>query len=360
MNSYWTAFEVGSDLPLGLAGTIPEPELAFAWGYLDLIDSAGSGVVLIWGFALPFLPGTVAREREGLPASPRLEPAVALSVYRAGRPDFYLLQRQQPVDSADPFAQRIALDAVTIDLTDGVDVDIHADLPGGERLTGRIGLDGPATRLQLPHWALNRSDHRWQPRRLGDATADLRTDRGWSFAMRGRGYHDGNLSRVGLTELDLTRWTWGRLPHPGGDRIFYLLERRDGRRQQLLIDVGPGGDGTVQEPTVAWGPLRRGRWGMTYPTRLTIGDTGLDVRSCVDDGPFYQRFVVQGQVDGVRSVGVMEQVEVDRMDRGWTAPLTRMAIHDPNAPAPFCALFNGPHRGGIGRLLRQWAGSTKR
>ena len=32
----------------------------FAWWYLDLVDERGDGLVLIWSFGLPFLPGYAA------------------------------------------------------------------------------------------------------------------------------------------------------------------------------------------------------------------------------------------------------------------------------------------------------------
>lgn len=355
MNRHWTAFDHGAPIPLGLGGTIAPEEVAFSWGYLDLIDPRGDGVVLIWGYALPFLPGTLARERAGRPEVPREAPSVALSVYEAGRPTFYLLQRQDPVGSADPFLPRIELDALTLDLRDGVRAEVHAPLPGGGRVEGVLELDGPPTRLQVPGWASGPSDHRWAPRRLGRARADLRSG-DWSFRMEGAGYHDGNVSRSGLDALGIARWTWGRLPHPGGDRIFYLVERTDGRCQHTQLDVDPQGGCSVEEPAVQVLSQARGRWGLPHPRALRFEGTEVRVRSVVDDGPFYQRFVVEGSVDGTPSVGVMEQVEVGRMDRGWTAPLTRMAVHDPRAPSPFCGLFNGPHRGGVGRVLRQWSG----
>jgi len=38
----------------------------FAWWYLDALDARGDGLVVIWSFGLPFLPGYRSASRRGL------------------------------------------------------------------------------------------------------------------------------------------------------------------------------------------------------------------------------------------------------------------------------------------------------
>ena len=63
----------------------------FLWWYLDLTDDDGNGMVLIWSFGLPFLPGLASEARAGRPKQPAESPSVNVVLYRNGRADFCLL-----------------------------------------------------------------------------------------------------------------------------------------------------------------------------------------------------------------------------------------------------------------------------
>ena len=65
----------------------PAPEAltapgGFVWWYLDLTDGAGNGVVLIWSFGLPFLPGYADAARKGQGQSPASRPSLNVAVYK--------------------------------------------------------------------------------------------------------------------------------------------------------------------------------------------------------------------------------------------------------------------------------------
>ena len=62
---------------------------AFSWWYVDLIDESGNGLVLIWGFALPFLaPGDDAIAMQ--------HPFLNVAVYEGGVTTCYHLEELAP------------------------------------------------------------------------------------------------------------------------------------------------------------------------------------------------------------------------------------------------------------------------
>ncbi len=69
----------------------------FAWWYVDAFDADENGMVVIWSFGLPFLPGYLHANRRGRPQTPRSRPSLNVVTYRNGKPDFYLLQ-EYPAD----------------------------------------------------------------------------------------------------------------------------------------------------------------------------------------------------------------------------------------------------------------------
>ena len=63
----------------------------FAWWYAELLDDKGNGMVLIWSFGLPFLPGYKSANDSGKPETPLSRPSLNVALYEAGEPSFYLL-----------------------------------------------------------------------------------------------------------------------------------------------------------------------------------------------------------------------------------------------------------------------------
>ncbi|CAN0598748.1 unnamed protein product, partial [Laminaria digitata] len=103
----------------------------FAWWYVDHVDAAGDGLVLIWSFGLPFLPGYLNASRRQTPERPGARPSLNLVLYEKGRPSFYLLQ-EYPEQSASWRPSEWQLADSHIKLTeDGArrTLDVHLDCP---------------------------------------------------------------------------------------------------------------------------------------------------------------------------------------------------------------------------------------
>lgn len=342
----------------------------FAWWYLDVLTPEGDGIVLIWSYGLPFLPGYAAGARRGTPELPSERPSVNLVVYRRGSPVFYLLQEHP--GEGEPFedgrVQRIGRSRFTSRIAEGrrrVEVELDCAVPGTrERLTGTIRMDGVARRVD--GGSAPEPDHLWTPL-TGPATAEVSLRFGGRpFAhIRGRAYHDRNGGCVPLHALGIRRWIWGRVPLPDRERIFYLLWPKGSGGPPRAIGLTIDGEGRTHRAAdlrVEPGPHRRSFAGLRWPTTLTLSDGGqpwLRVRTVrvVDQGPFYLRFQSEGVADEVRALGWSELCEPDRVDLALHRPFVRMRVHRPGAPnSSWLPLFSGPRAGRPGRLLCHWLG----
>jgi len=113
----------------------------FSWRYLDLVDDQGDGLVLIWGWGLPFLCPPVT-------APPADHPSINVAVYRGGRCIFYHLEALDPGRvSRCPggwcFGDNVLQSRRT---ADAWAVDAQLDLPvagSTARARGTIRLRGP-------------------------------------------------------------------------------------------------------------------------------------------------------------------------------------------------------------------------
>ena len=332
---------------------------AFAWWYLDLVDGEGQGLVLIWSFGLPFLPDA----RTPRPARDR--PSLSLSLYRDGVPWLYALQTHRPeAASCSPDGRFVRLGRSTFELRPRggrveVLADLDLDLVGGERLRGRLHAEGHAVRL--PSVTAPSSSHAWAPiLAASSAVADLDTPEG-PVRIAGRVYVDGNHSERPLHELGIADWRCGRVAFAERELVYYLVEPEssDDPPIALVLEIDEDGRARHHDQTrVVWHGPRRSIYGLRYHDRLTLDgpDLALSLRvtALVDDGPFYLRFLVEGEDHrrGELGRGVAERVVPSRVDRPWQRPFVRMrtqAVGGDNSI--WLPLFSGRRRGRFRRLF---------
>lgn len=361
----------------------------FAWWYLDLLDADGNGLVLIWSFGLPFLPGYASAARSGAAERPGDRPSVNVALYREGVLDCYLLQEYGVDDaswSADGCQWEIGDCRFHSRCADGrrlLDVHLDCPVPGtSERLIGEIRLDAPGRQAQGAEAADPGVDHDWTPLTgPAEGQASLRVGE-QRYELRGRAYHDRNGGRVPLHDLDIEHWLWGRVPLPEADLIYYLLWPRGGGEPVCLgITIDADGATTVhRDLEVERIGARRGRAGLAYWDELRLsrgGEPWFHVKHerIVDDGPFYLRFHIRGRLhsaaqpdvshdsddsdgsDGYDGLlGFAEACRPDAVDADLLRPLVRMRVHrlDGGRNSMWLPLFTGPRAGRIGRLFRGW------
>jgi carotenoid 1,2-hydratase len=352
---------------------IPMPEAlldtpgGFLWWYVDLVDGHGNGAVLIWSWGLPFLPGVAGSARRGRPQPPRSRPSINLSIYRAGRLDFYLFQE------LDPDAVSWTIEGETERWRFGASqlhtrraagrrrlvADLDLALPDtADRFTGALVVEGPE--LQPPAEP-ERGPHAWTPL-VGPAAGELTARAGgWRSEVRGDAYFDRNGGERPLHELGIHSWTWGRAAVGGAQWIYYLVEPevRGDPRVATVLRVGADGavrrwDG-VEVQATGWRPSR---FGPGYRPTLRLLHEGRELlrvrqQAPVDSGPFYLRLPLTLTTPaGASGPGWGEVVLPHSVDLLRHRFFVKMRVHNPRGDnSIWLPLFTGPSQGRLRRLL---------
>ncbi len=337
----------------------------FAWWYLDMVNEEGDGLVAIWSFGLPFLPGLAGAARRGSPVVPSARPSFNLSIYRGGEPVWYALREYEEHEAwwskegdrwgfgSNKFMSRRVAGRQELEIS------VDLDVPGSrDRLVGEILVGGAARRASAGD-VQGDSAHDWTPL-MGPAMgrAELRCGPE-RYAFDARAYHDRNGGERPLHELGFDRWHWGRLAFGDREVVYYVLWPEGGGEPMCLgLEIDEHGETTrLDGLTARVSEETRGRAGLRHERRIELfqgGTRWLDARwrAVVDDGFFYMRGQLEGEQRGERAVGVAEYVEPHRVDRRRHRPLVQMAVKRPRdaEDSIWLPLFTGPRNGRVERL----------
>lgn len=341
------------------------------WWYVDLIDEYGNGAVCIWSYGLPFLPGLASSARQGSPIAPAERPSWTLSVFKDGKPDFYLLSEHEPSDcSWDPeqgrwrFGDTLFRSTVTKDKV-LLEIDYQAKAPGFPgTLGGTLRVEGP--RRASPEDQKRQTEHSWEPLTLGAATGRLSIGCGdYQAELEGRAYYDRNAGDRPLHALGIQDWYWGRFPFSDREIVVYLLMAEDGRDEYHVLEVDERGVlRHWQEARLDTERWARSALCSRYPKRLRVSSHNkepllIELQPPMDDSPFYRRFVARCTQGEAAVLGVFEHVLPHKIDPGWSRALVKMRIHQATkANSIWLPLFSGPQAGRWGRLFRSWLGKS--
>jgi len=354
----------------------------FAWWYADLRDHHGSGVVAIWSFGLPFLPGYASADRAGHAELPAARPSLNVAVYDRAQLVYYQLTEHAAEDASwDPEASRWTFgrtQIVTTELGGGqraLHLALDCDVPAShERLVGTVELRGTAARGLTSRVApvpVGGAPHVWTPL-IAPATGHAKLTVGGRplLEISGRAYHDRNGGAVALHRLGMRHWLWGRVALDGEERIYFVCFPNERERAPLVVALTLRADGSCEEIVGARaerGGLRLARYGMPWWSRLVLtrpdGSVWLEVQSAapIDDGPFYLRTPLDARSgDGERGYGIGELCRPSRIDRAIERPFVRMRVNRARAENSFfLPLFSGTRAGRVVRLLTQLAGTPR-
>lgn len=365
-------------ITLGSADLAPDRSVlhrpgGFTWFYVDLIDDRGQGATVIWSWGLPFLPGYAGAAREGRPQLPIARPSVNIVVYGEGRERFYLLS-ELPADecewSADGRSWRLGDSTFAWIDSPGADgatptrvlqAALDLALPTGGRVTGDLRVSGSLRRDCADGDQPVPADgtHTWTPMIAASrGCLRLRTPSG-DLRIHGRAYHDRNSAARPLHELGIQSWWWGRIALPGRDLVFYRLTPSEpgAAPRNIVVELCADGSSRSLEIQLEPGRIRRSSWGLRWPEAATFRDPDgrpveVEVSSVLDNGPFYQRYLLRGRCGADEGYGLGENVVPDRIDSGLLRPLVRMRVHRAAGPnSMWLPLFCGDSSGRWGRLL---------
>lgn len=187
-------------------------------------------------------------------------------------------------------------------------------VPWPSRLAGTIRIR-PETVVAEPVMLAGDGAHHWRPV-APRATVEVDFDRP-ALRWQGTGYHDMNWGD-GPLEDAFRFWTWARAETPGGCRVIYDADLRDGSRKAFRLDIDRHG-GTVLAPLPARQLLPGGLWGMN---RHMAVEGAPQLVATLEDSPFYMRSLVQTDVDGLPVTAMHESLSLDRFRK----PVVQMML----------------------------------
>lgn len=319
----------------------------FSWRYLDLIDDMGDGLVLIWGWGLPFLCPPAA-------ASSAEHPSINLAVYRGGKAIFYHLEALEPGQiqinqHGWRFGDTLLQSWPTVE---GWAVDVQVDLPivgSVARARGTISLRGPAVH-GVPTVS---GPHIWAPISMVAEGRAVLNFGGSDIVIAGRGYHDENVGDRPLPNLGIREWAWGRVAEPDSEVLHYRCEGASGvEGTEVVIDRDGRAD---RRPLEGWTEHGRvgGIWGFAGPAHLGFNGRAVEAGAVVDQSAFYLRFPLRT----ASGRGWGERVRPGAIATWWMRPLVRMCVTTSNRPSAMLPLFSGPSGSHLARTLAWWTGT---
>ena len=101
-------------------------------------------------------------------------------------------------------------------------------------------------------------------------------------------------------------------------------------------------------------------WGLPVPAEIGFCSPrgeAVSVRcaSLLEDGPFYQRFLLEARIGDTIAMGMGEQVRPDRVDLAWMRPFVRMRVHKEGGNnSSMLKHFTGDRSRGLAPQLRAW------
>ena len=332
----------------------------FLWWYVDIIDKNGNGLVLIWSFGLPFLPNYAQKSRRGNPQSPEERPSLVISIYKDFQLDYYLFQEYSPEEvSWNDNKWRFGENHM-VQENDRLDISLSLPVPKTNlTLSGNISIKGTKRTSGSRD---SDTTHQWVPI-LMPANGDVQLQCGEEeYIFSGRAYHDHNSALNPLHDLHIESWWWGRIALPDREFIWYSLYPND-QRPPINISISISTEGVVEiydEGDCICQEYKKSIFGLSSPSSFLL-DTPwkekitVHTKSLVDDGPFYQRYIIHTQTKQGTGFGIAEQVVPDLVDGDWMRPLVQMRVAKAkNQKNSFwLPLFTGPKKGRWTRLIQQ-------
>lgn len=358
--------------------TLDQPS-GFMWWYAEIMDAQRNGLVLIWSFGLPFLPGYMSSARTASPQTPRSRPSLNLAIYTHGKPTFYMLREFDPAHVSWNGHDQWQFGASTItarpdnarpDNTHTKTLDIVLDCPldqGRDHIRGHVQITGTIPQ-HLSASPPAQSPHLWTPLLLpAHGTANLQLDNNKTFKIQGRAYHDRNHSPCHLEALGIQTWLWGRASWPDVERIFYVLwsSQQAERTPPACVGFEVDSAGYMRSVplTVDLPAPNKTLYGMPHwPDLMLLSSDGqpwmrIQQDQRVDHGPFYLRHFTTNRAPShlAPAHGTCETIVPSRIDLAIHRPLVKMRVSAEQRPnSVWLPLFEGSSEGRASRLLRQW------
>lgn len=288
------------------------PAGGYAWWYIDGVSDCGTRAVSVIGFIGSVFSPWYAWSGRGDPAN---NCCINVATYGPGG-RFTMTDRGRNALRQTP--DSLTIGPSSMHWKDGqlvINIDEVSSPPLISRVRGTITVTPSAiTDVELP--LTPDGAHIWRP--FGPSSrinVDLQA-KGWQFD--GHGYFDANFGTRPL-EDDFSYWTWGRFPTRDGATCFYDATRRDGTALNAAMAFQPDGSARqIAAPDNA--PMKRSLWALRRETRADAGCVPRQIKPMLD-APFYNRSVVETQINGEVVQGVHEAVDLNRYQSKLLKPM---------------------------------------
>ena len=283
----------------------------YEWWYFDAISADKEwSLVVIFYHGNPFSPNYMRSKYGDEPAS---YPAISISVYRKGKPEFYSFQEyansyfvweeeKQEFNclvGGSSFRKNEIFQEVEYEL------NLNQLLDSGHSISGKLKFIATRTSPKLINKEESKEKHFWnllQPKAkvVGNLKIKGKTD-DYHIAFHGSGYHDHNVGEEPMGH-SFKDWYWGRI-HMGRETLlYYVMNGYDGKQHEAwLIDEENQNIASYFEQIELKKPAKT-LFGLQYFKEIHLlgirGDIIVQLKNRVDNGPFYQRFLAEASYAG--------------------------------------------------------------
>ena len=145
--------------------------------------------------------------------------------------------------------------------------------------------------------------------------------KGWKW--EGNAYLDGNFGTRAL-EQDFSYWTWSRLPFANHTTTFYDAELKNRTTTNIALKFSKDGSVTTLEPP----PLKKVKRTKWFLKRVARSDQDFDPlqNKPLLDAPFYSRSELLTKINGEKTIGIHEALDMTRFTNPFIQPLLCVKI----------------------------------
>ncbi|GAB5408975.1 MAG: hypothetical protein BalsKO_13400 [Balneolaceae bacterium] len=212
-----------------------KPLNGYEWWYFDALSTDKNwGIVVIFYHGNPFSPKYILAEK----GSPDQFPAISISVYRKGKPEFYSFleyeegrfhwdAEEQTGSIGSNFFKRIEVNGKL-----EYELLLTQTLESGHSINAKLKFNSKISSEDLIDHNSRRDKHFWnliQPQALVSGSIILKGKRdSHNISFSGTGYHDHNTGYEPMKE-SFKEWYWGRFHFKESTLIYYIMNGLDGR-----------------------------------------------------------------------------------------------------------------------------------
>ncbi len=302
-----------------------KPPKGYEWWYFDAIslDKKWSLVVIFFQ-GNPFSPEYI---KAGADALPNDFPAISISVYKNGKPEYYSFIEYQEGRfhwndkdescsiGSNFFKRSINGNELVYELL------LAQTLESGHSINAKLKFSSPVLPEDSIEHQSTEEKHFWnllQPHAQVNGSISLKGKRNdFNVLFSGTGYHDHNTGYEPMKE-SFDDWYWGRFHFKDSTLIYYVMNQLDGGKQhEAWLISNQSGEVMDTFSEIKSGYFEKNRFGLNSARKIELkslkAHATIQLSSLVDNGPFYQRFlsdcVMQYEGKTTAGVGISEYIK---------------------------------------------------